>query len=164
MSQCDNLNGHLVTENVVLDNLSVALASIVGHENLLAPLQRAVEDVPETGPDQIHVAELPILRYTWVNRHSARSHRVALHIEADHVHVAAGGGGQCRVRRRWRWTEWGTHEGGTARRAVVRRLDVLDDASVVETVGAEGADTGPDNGPLGETLSRRHFDDFRVDC
>lgn len=153
VSKGRNLDGHLVAHNVMLHHLAVALTAIVRDEDLLAALQGAVQDVPEAGPDQLDVAELAILRYAVVDGHLARTHGVPFDVEAHHVHVGTvRRGHQGRVRG---WAQGRPNERGAG--GVVRRLDVLDDARVVEAVRAQSTDPRPDDGPLGQTLSCRHF-------
>lgn len=144
-----NLDGHLVAHNVMLHHLAVALTAVVRHEDLLAALQSAIQDVPETGTDQIYVPELAVLWHARVDGHLAGPDRSPFHVEPHDVHVgAARRGGHGRVRGR---PQRRPNERRTGR--AVRRLDVLDDARVVESVRAQGTDAGPDDGPLGQTLS-----------
>lgn len=157
MSEGSNLDGNLVSHNVMFQHTCVALTTVMGNEDLLAWFQAAIQDVPESRSDQIDVPELAVLWHARVNGNASGTYCIPFHVEAHSIHVAAvGRGNQCRVRR---WTQRRPHERRTSR-VIVRGLDSLDDARIVKAVRAQGTDPSPDYGPLGQTLSGGHFIEF----
>lgn len=186
ISNCCDLDNHLILGSVVFDDIAALLASIVGEVDPLARLQFGVHDGPESGSNKIRLAELldhgaatQCLSGTDVYVGSAtRFH--------DDRRICGGcGRGRGRGRRGSGWgldggleieTDQvariginrclaGHHKSGRRRRrerSAVRgrRFHVGYGAGVPEAIRTLGAHLGADDGALGQTAAGGHFCTF----